>query len=54
MAKITLETVSFWRNTSISIFKFSPILIYNESLPIKSYQFLKIDKHLLRKEKKHS
>ena len=25
-AKITLETVSFWQNISISIFKFSPFL----------------------------
>ena len=25
-AKITLETISFWRNISISIFKFSPFL----------------------------
>ena len=24
--KITLETVSFWRNTSLSIFRFSPFL----------------------------
>ena len=25
-AKITLETISFWQNISISIFKFSPFL----------------------------
>ena len=25
-AKITLETISFWRNISISFFKFSPFL----------------------------
>ena len=24
--KITFETISFWQNTSISIFKFSPFL----------------------------
>ena len=53
-AKITLETISFWRNISISIFKFSQIFIYNESLPMKSYQFFKIYKHLVRKEKKDS
>ena len=35
--KITLVT-NFWRNISISIFKFSPI-IFNENLPMKFYQF---------------
>ena len=35
-AEITLETVSFWQNIYISIFKFSPFL------SIKSYQFFKI------------
>ena len=35
-AEITLETISFWQNISISIFKFSPFL------SIKSYQFFKI------------
>ena len=35
-AEITLETISFWQNVSISIFKFSP------SLSIKSNQFSKI------------
>ena len=34
-AEITLETIGFWQNISISIFKFSPFL------SIKSYQFLK-------------
>ena len=32
-AEITLETVSFWQNISVCIFKFSPFL------SIKSYQF---------------
>ena len=41
-AKITLETISFLQNISITIFKFSPFFIYNESLPMKSYQFFKI------------
>ena len=27
-AKITLETISFWWNISISIFKFFPVFIY--------------------------
>ena len=35
-AEITLETIGFWQNIYISIFKFSPFL------PIKSYQFFKI------------
>ena len=35
-AKITLETISFWQNVSISILKFSPFLL------LKSYQFFKI------------
>ena len=39
-----LETISFWQNNSISIFKFSPY-ICNERLPMKSYQFFKIYKH---------
>ena len=52
-AKITLETISFRQNISISIFKFSPLL------SIKSFQFFKIykrvdkerEKTLMRKEK---
>ena len=40
--KITLVT-NFWRNISISIFKFSPI-IFNENLPMKFYQFFEICK----------
>ena len=35
-AEVTLETISFWKNISISIFKFSPFL------SIKSCQFFKI------------
>ena len=34
--EVKLETISFWQNIFISIFKFSPFLL------IKSYQFLKI------------
>ena len=40
--KITLGTISFWRNISIGIFRFSPVFIYNKSLPMKSCQFFKI------------
>ena len=35
-AEVTLETISFWQNISISIFKFSSFLL------IKSYQLFKI------------
>ena len=37
-AEVTLETISFWQNISISNFKFSSFL------SIKSYQFFKIYK----------
>ena len=47
-AEITLETLSFWQNISIGIFKFSRFL------SIKSCQFLKFTNALIRKEKKHS
>ena len=53
-ATITLETISFWQNISIIIFKlwmFS-IFIYNESLPIKSYQFFKICKRFDKEKEK--
>ena len=43
-AKIMLEIISFWQNISLSIFRFFSIFIYNESLPMKSYQFFKICK----------
>ena len=43
-AKITLETITFWQNISISIFKIFSIALYNESLLMKFYQFLKIYK----------
>ena len=45
-AKITLETKSFWRNISISIFKFSPFL------SMKFYQFFKIDKRFDKEREK--
>ena len=35
-AETTLETISFWQNTCISIFKFCPFSL------IKYYQFFKI------------
>ena len=50
-AKITLETIHFWRNIYISIFSIS---LYNESFPTKSFQFFKIYErlqHSVRKKK---
>ena len=51
-AKITFWTISFWQNTSTSIFKFSPSFIYNESLPIKFYQVFKICKRFDKEREK--
>ena len=60
-AKITLETISFYRNISFSIFRYFfqyfqvfSIFICNESLQIKSYQFFKIYKRFYKKREKHS
>ena len=47
-AKIILETVSFWSNISISIFKFSPFFY-----TMKSYQFFKSYKRFDKERKKH-
>ena len=41
-----LETTSFWRNISITIFKFSPFLY-----TMKSYQIFQITNALIRQEK---
>ena len=46
-ARITLETLSFWQNISITIFQFFFIFINNESLSTKSDQF----QYSMRKEK---
>ena len=48
-AKITLETKSFGE-IFLSVFS----NFYNESLPMKSYQFFKIYQAFIRKEKKQS
>ena len=50
--KITLESIIFWRNISISIFKFPPIFIYNESLAMKSYKFFKTCKRFGKEREK--
>ena len=49
--KITLETISFWRNISFSIFNLS-IFIYNERFPMKSDQLAKLTNALIRRMKK--
>ena len=46
-AKITLETISFGKNISIRIFKFSPFLY-----AMKSCQFFKICKHFAKEREK--
>ena len=46
--KMTLETISFWWNISINIFKFSPFLC----LPMKSFQSFKIYKYFDKKREK--
>ena len=51
--KLTLKTIRFWRNISISIFKLSPFL-YNESLSMESYQFFKLYRRFDKERKKHS
>ena len=48
-AKITLAAISFWRNTSFSIFS---NFVSNESLPVKFYQFFKIYKRFDKEREK--
>ena len=50
--KITLETISFGENISISIFKFSPFL-YMKACPSNLINFSKFANALERKEKKY-
>ena len=52
-AKITLETVSFWQNISISIFKFYPFLYTMKACQWNLINFSKFTNTLIRKEKKH-
>ena len=51
-AKITLETISFWWNTSIGIFKFSPFLYTMEACQWNLINFWKFTNSLIRKKKK--
>ena len=52
-AKITLETISFWQNISISIFKFSSFLYTMKNGRWNLINFSKFASALIRKEKKH-
>ena len=45
------ETISFWQNISVNVFKFS-VFINNESLPLKSYQFFRIYKSFDKEREK--
>ena len=54
MAKITLETINFWRNIYISIFKFSPFWHIMKAYWWSLFNFSKFTKPFTRKEKKHS
>ena len=51
-AKITLETMCFWQNISISIFKFSPFLYTMKACQWNIINFSKFANALIRKEKK--
>ena len=51
-ATITLETISFWHNISISIFKFSPFLYTMEACQWDLINFSKFANTLISKEKK--
>ena len=53
-AKITLETIRFWPNISISIFKFSPFLCTRGAWCRNPCNFSKFTNALIRKEKKRS
>ena len=51
-AKMTLETIGFWQNISISIFKFSPFLCTMKAFQWNLVNFSKLANDLIRKEKK--
>ena len=51
--KITLETISFWQNISISIFKFSQFLYTVTASQWNLINFSKFTNTLMRKEKRH-
>ena len=52
-AKITVETISFWQNISINIFKFSSFLYTLKVCQWNIINFSKFTNALIRKEKKH-
>ena len=51
-AEIMLETISFWEDISISIFKFSPFLYTMKACQWNLINFSKFANALIRKEKK--
>ena len=51
-AKATLETISFWQNISISIFKFSPFLYTMKAWEWNLRNFSKFANALIKKDKK--
>ena len=52
MVKITLETISFWQNISVSIFKFSPLFYTMKACQWNLIKFSKFTNALISKEKK--
>ena len=52
-AKILLETISFWRNISITIFKFFPFLYTMKACQWNLINFSTFANALIRKEKKN-
>ena len=53
-AKITLEIISFWQIISINNLNFVSIIIYNESLSMKSYKFFKICRRIDKEREKNT
>ena len=53
-AKMTLETIGFWQNISISIFKFSPFLCTMKAFQLILVNFSKLANDLISKEKKNA
>ena len=51
--KKALETISFWQNTSFSIFRFSPYLYLMKPGRRNLINFSKFTNTLIKKEKKH-
>ena len=52
-AKITLETIGYWQNISVSIFTFSPFIYTVKACQWNLINFSKFANALFRKEKNH-